>query len=214
MNPNVHSSYSQMWSIVAHPDSPFQFVILDCPSDDTLPDYIPILRQYNVTHLLRLTEKSMYDPTPLIQELNIAVHDNFSFEDGSVPSEELIEQYRALLDSLTLSDPTHTESKTTIAIHCISGIGRAPVLVAISLIDAGIDSLDAVEYVRKQRRGAFNKKQLLWLTDQKVGFKKRKNKKALFGGLFKNDSSVSVGSRDSISSQKSGIFGKFNKSKK
>lgn len=50
-----------------------------------------------------------------------------------------------------------------IAIHCVAGLGRAPVLVAIALIEYGMESLQAVEFIRQQRRGAINKKQLDYL---------------------------------------------------
>lgn len=46
-------------------------------------------------------------------------------------------------------------------IHCIHY--RAPVLVAIALIEFGMEPLDAVEYVRRKRRGAFNKPQISYL---------------------------------------------------
>jgi protein tyrosine phosphatase type 4A len=33
------------------------------------------------------------------------------------------------------------------------GLGRAPVLVAVALIEAGMSPLDAIEFVRRRRRG-------------------------------------------------------------
>ena len=48
---------------------------------------------------------------------------------------------------------------STIAIHCVAGLGRAPLLVAIALIECGVDYLTAVETIRKERRGAINKLQ-------------------------------------------------------
>lgn len=125
---------------------------------------------------------------------------------GSVPPEPIVKSYRNLLDSLLstaaetdepkrrdsgLSSNTSSTSKPVVALHCVSGIGRAPVLVAAALIDAGIDPLEAVELVRAKRRGALNKKQLAWLMDKKSGFKRRKRGKdgkgtisKMFGGMF------------------------------
>ena len=71
-------------------------------------------------------------------------------------------------------------------------------LAAVALIDSGIDPMEAVEIIRKHRRGALNKKQLAWLLDEKGGLSKIKaskssgggggdgegKKKGLFGGLF------------------------------
>jgi protein tyrosine phosphatase type 4A len=56
---------------------------------------------------------------------------------------------------------------TTIAVHCVAGLGRAPVLVAIALIELGMAPLDAIEYIREKRRGAFNKPQIMFLDSYK-----------------------------------------------
>lgn len=56
----------------------------------------------------------------------------------------------------------------SIAVHCVAGLGRAPVLVAIALIEAGMKYEDAVEMIRTQRRGALNQKQLKFLETYKA----------------------------------------------
>lgn len=55
----------------------------------------------------------------------------------------------------------------TVAVHCVAGLGRAPVLVAIALIELGMAPLDAIEYIREKRRGAFNKPQITFLDGYK-----------------------------------------------
>lgn len=40
---------------------------------------------------------------------------------------------------------------------------RAPVLVAIALIEAGMEPLESVEFIRAKRRGAINQNQLKFL---------------------------------------------------
>ncbi|KAI8802021.1 protein-tyrosine phosphatase-like protein, partial [Cladochytrium replicatum] len=139
---------------IEHPQCPTRFLILDCPSDETLPEYLPVLEDVNVTHIIRITENQMYNPQPLMDQ-GIAVHDTFFFEDGTVPSEATVDAFLSLLDSLA--------PQTTVAVHCISGIGRAPVLVTLALVDAGVDPMDAIEYVRARRRGALNNKQVAWI---------------------------------------------------
>jgi protein tyrosine phosphatase type 4A len=43
-------------------------------------------------------------------------------------------------------------SKKAIAVHCVAGLGRAPVLVCIALVEAGMDPYDAIAHIRKRRR--------------------------------------------------------------
>jgi protein tyrosine phosphatase type 4A len=103
----------------------------------------------------------------------------------------VVEKWHELVNRLVAMP---TPPPRGVATHCVSGIGRAPLFVAISLIDAGLDPLDAIEVVRKRRRGAFNKRQVDWLVDgyrprrgsPVVGKQgKKEESKGLFGGLFK-----------------------------
>eukprot|EP00591_Stephanopyxis_turris_P005004 CAMPEP_0195514824 /NCGR_PEP_ID=MMETSP0794_2-20130614/6096_1 /TAXON_ID=515487 /ORGANISM="Stephanopyxis turris, Strain CCMP 815" /LENGTH=225 /DNA_ID=CAMNT_0040643149 /DNA_START=619 /DNA_END=1296 /DNA_ORIENTATION=- len=60
--------------------------------------------------------------------------------------------------------PISNSNEKAIAVHCVAGLGRAPVLVAIALIEfEGFDPVNAVAFIRKHRRGAINEKQLNYL---------------------------------------------------
>ena len=61
-----------------------------------------------------------------------------------------------------------------IAVHCVAGLGRAPVLVAISLIEAGMEPDSAVQHVRNSRTNAFNRRQLNYLMDE---YRKRRGRR-------------------------------------
>lgn len=50
---------------------------------------------------------------------------------------------------------------------------RAPILVAISLVEQGMSALDAVAYIRERRRGAINNKQLKFIESYKPRSKKQ-----------------------------------------
>lgn len=51
---------------------------------------------------------------------------------------------------LTLTKETFkTHPEGCIAVHCVAGLGRAPVLVALALMEAGMKYEDAVELIRK-----------------------------------------------------------------
>ncbi|KAG0203539.1 Protein tyrosine phosphatase type IVA 1 [Mortierella sp. GBA30] len=142
------------------------FLILDCPSDQTLPAYIPIFEEHNVTDLVRICEGSPYNVQPLT-DIEIKVHDDMKFEDGTAPSKDIVARWLELNDEVFFKSPARDRC---IAVHCVSGIGRAPVMVAISLIEGGMDPLDAIAYIRKARRGALNRVQIAFLD----GYKKRK----------------------------------------
>lgn len=70
-------------------------------------------------------------------------------------------------------------SAPTIAVHCIAGLGRAPILVAIALIEYGMDALDSVYFIRQKRRGAINQKQLQFL-ESYYSKRKKPHSKACF----------------------------------
>ncbi|TEA34080.1 hypothetical protein DBR06_SOUSAS2310198, partial [Sousa chinensis] len=50
-----------------------------------------------------------------------------------------------------------------IAVHCVAGLSKASVLVALALIECGMKYKDAVQFIRQKRRGTFNSKKLLYL---------------------------------------------------
>jgi hypothetical protein len=66
------------------------------------------------------------------------------------------------------------------------GGSSAPVLVAIGLIEQGMTPLDAVEFVRKKRRGALNAKQITFLDTYK---RQRTKKSTFFTRLFSSSRS-------------------------
>lgn len=60
-----------------------------------------------------------------------------------------------------------TDDKPCIALHCVAGLGRAPLLVAIALVEYGQDPGQAVTFIRERRRGAINALQLQYLSSYK-----------------------------------------------
>jgi hypothetical protein len=89
------------------------------------------------------------------------VHD-WPFEDGGLPPDTHVRRWLKLVESRFgtgrfrgSSDTSGSDDdKPTIAIHCVAGLGRAPLLVAIALIEFGnMAALDAIDYIRRQRRG-------------------------------------------------------------
>ncbi len=71
------------------------------------------------------------------------------YPDGQSPPQDIINRWLELV-SQTFDRRSKDESPC-IAIHCVAGLGRAPVLVAIALIEYGFDAISAVSYIRERR---------------------------------------------------------------
>jgi protein tyrosine phosphatase type IVA len=132
-----------------------RFLITYRPTDATMDKFIEELKRHNVKDVVRVCDPS-YKVSKLTDE-GITVVD-LPFDDGTPPPEEVVTEWFNLLRKRFTDD-----SNCCIAVHCIAGLGRAPVLVALALIELGMKYEDAVELIREKRRGAINAKQLAYL---------------------------------------------------
>lgn len=106
---------------------------------------------------------------------------DLSFPDGSAPPDDIINSWLEICNRrFKKKEPAKDESGNelsimyddpAIAVHCVAGLGRAPVLVAIALMEEGLEPLEAVNIIRGKRRGAINRKQLKYLEND---YKRRK----------------------------------------
>eukprot|EP00124_Ichthyophonus_hoferi_P002895 Ihof_evm9s220 gene=Ihof_evmTU9s220 len=98
------------------------------------------------------------------KESNLAYYlADWRFEDGDIASSDIIDDW---LDLCTQVYPKNKSSDTNsrmIAIHCAAGLGRAPFLVALALIQNGMDNYECVKYIREVRKGAINGRQLNYI---------------------------------------------------
>ncbi|XP_046672124.1 PRL-1 phosphatase isoform X2 [Homalodisca vitripennis] len=138
-----------------------KFLITDRPTDQTIQHYIQIgpwlqeLKKHKVRDVVRVCE-----PTYKVDELStegISVTD-LAYDDGTSPPSEVVDEWFELLKKRFKEEP-----EACVAVHCVAGLGRAPVLVALALIELGMRYEDAVELIRQKRRGAINAKQLQFL---------------------------------------------------
>ncbi|DAZ97717.1 TPA: hypothetical protein N0F65_009616 [Lagenidium giganteum] len=136
------------------------FVIMDAPNDANLHLYLKELKKHNVTDLVRACEVT-YDRAA-VESAGIHVHE-LEFPDGEPPDSEILDKWLALVTECFKDNSMDSKHNRSIAVHCVAGLGRAPVLVAIALIEYGLDPINAVEHIRKFRRGAINLRQLKYL---------------------------------------------------
>lgn len=136
------------------------FVIMDAPNDSNLHIYLKELKKNNVTDIVRACEVTY--SREAVEAAGIHVHE-LEFPDGESPDPEILDQWLNLVEHCFKDNVSNSNSNRSIAVHCVAGLGRAPVLVAIALIEYGLDPINAVEHIRKFRRGAINLRQLKYL---------------------------------------------------
>jgi len=136
-----------------------RFLITEQPQDLNMDNYIKILTEHKVTHLVCATDPTYKTDDLLKSGISVS---QLAFPDGSAPTQDIVEKWLALVLKEFQDDPN-----TCIGVHCVTGLGRAPVLVAVALIELGMKYEDAIEVIRKKRRGAINSKQLDFLAKYK-----------------------------------------------
>ena len=146
-----------------------QFLIMDAPRQSNLHLYIKEMSKYGVTDVVRVCE-----PTYMandLQSAGVSLHE-MPYDDGHSPPREILDNWLRLVEQIFfLSPPSNT--KHAVAVHCVAGLGRAPVLVAIALVEfANMDPVEAVMFIRKNRRGAINQQQLNWLEQYRRSYKR------------------------------------------
>jgi len=144
-----------------------KFLIMDAPTDSNLPKYIEILKKTKVKHVVR-TCSPTYRTEPLEKE-GITVTE-LPFVDGEAPPQSVVDKWLEILQKQFSED-----KEAVVAVHCVAGLGRAPVLVAVALIEGGMDAMNAINLVRKKRKGAINTKQIKFLE----GYKPKNRDKCL-----------------------------------
>ncbi|EAN83950.1 putative protein tyrosine phosphatase-like protein [Trypanosoma cruzi] len=134
----------------------FRFLIFDAPSPSSVTAYVKLMQKYNVRHIVRACGQTY--SAEAFEKQGMVVH-GWSFDDGAPPTQTVIDNWLNLLEQEKNKSPPET-----IAVHCVAGLGRAPILVALALVEyGGMPPLDAVGYVRGRRKGAINQVQLNWL---------------------------------------------------
>ncbi|GFE54331.1 tyrosine phosphatase [Babesia ovis] len=138
-----------------------RILILDAPNNSNVKLYLHEMVDFGVTCLVRTCETN-YDDAPILNE-NIAIKE-LIFNDGEPPSDEIVAEWLQLIKEVVANNGS-------VAVHCVAGLGRAPVLACIALVEYGMHPLDAICFVRERRKGAINRKQLEFLKS----YKKRNN---------------------------------------
>jgi protein tyrosine phosphatase type 4A len=160
--PTTSSSISSISSPTVVEHGHVRFLITDQPNEKTLPAYSTMLKTNKVAKLVRACDPTY--PIATLHDKGIQVYD-LNFDDGSPPPPEILKRWLDLVESwfIDRKSPEYLADEQRAGVHCVAGLGRGPVLVAIALIEDGMEPLEAVQFVRKQRKGALNTTQLHWV---------------------------------------------------
>jgi len=135
----------------------WKFLIFDAPTDANLHSYLAEFKKNNILYLVRACDPSY--STDLLEREGISVYD-MPFPDGGTPPDKVAEEWLALCKTVFTKN---RDKEAAIGVHCVAGLGRAPVLVALALIQLGLHYEEAINLIREKRRGAINAKQLKYL---------------------------------------------------
>ncbi|KAG0011500.1 Protein tyrosine phosphatase type IVA 1 [Podila clonocystis] len=168
--PRIHGSEPRLLNRPALIDyKHLRFLVSDAPSDSNLPLYVAEFERHAVKDVVRVCDPTY--GTGLLNQRGIQVYD-WPFNDGEAPPAHITNDWLRLVGLRFGTDPEQIP-KGAIAIHCVAGLGRAPLLVAIALIEAGMAPEESVDYVRTKRRGALNSKQMKYVREYRRKSRKR-----------------------------------------
>lgn len=122
------------------PGSPYSLHIADVPFLMLLC-LEQELKKHGVTAVVRVC-----DPSYKVDELKNEGIDVFDlpYNDGAPPPNEIVDEWFKILKR-----QFHENPDACVAVHCIAGLGRAPSLVALALVELGLKYEEAVELIRE-----------------------------------------------------------------
>lgn len=100
-------------------------------------------------HVIRLCHEETYKGSAF-DGTGIQLH-AWPFPDGDPPPAHIIDEWLRLVDTTMTPNKTPDAKRSAIALHCVAGLGRSPVMAAIALIENGLAWQDAVDLIRSKR---------------------------------------------------------------
>ncbi len=168
------------------------FLIMAAPDPTSVKYSIDLLKQHKVTKLVRLCQCNYNNNEFSTAGIDI---EDLPFSDGKNPPSDVLKRWIELVNTFNFEpsiiphishqstqgslqeknvDPTSPKEEFRIAIHCLAGLGRAPMMVALALINAGAQAGEAIKIIRKARPGALNMHQASYI----LSYSKRNHSKS------------------------------------
>ena len=134
------------------------FVIFDTPTNHNIDLYIREFKKLNITHVVRLCEAT-YDKQKILSA-GMELTELLFSEESLPPPRNVLSTWRRIINNVS-------EGGGNVGVHCMSGLSRAPLLVAIYLIDNGMEASEAINLIQSKRNGAITSTQRNWLLNYK-----------------------------------------------
>ncbi|CAD5112214.1 DgyrCDS1447 [Dimorphilus gyrociliatus] len=141
--------------------------------------YFPYFRKHKVTTIIRLNKK-IYDARQF-KDAGFDHHDLF-FVDGSTPSDEILQKFLDIVESIPDS----------IAVHCKAGLGRTGSLIGAYIMKHyKLTAAETIAWIRVCRPGSIIGPQQHWLEEKQAwlwmqgDILRARNQKSLQPGVYK-----------------------------
>ena len=140
-----------------------KFLISASPSIYNIKEYINLLKLNKILHVIRVCEEKTY-PKYIIEKNGFIFYE-YKIKDGNSTTIEEEEIWINLFSILK------EKGIKNYAIHCKSGLGRAPLFLALILLKEGIKPYEVINFIRNNRRGALNSNQVKYILEKKKIYK-------------------------------------------
>lgn len=148
------------FSIICFKD--LKFLISNSPSN-YIDEYINLLKLNKILHVIRVCEEKTY-PKYILEKNGFFFYE-YRIKDGNTTTLEEEENWINLFSNL------RKKGIKNYAIHCKSGLGRAPFFLALILLKEGIEPYEVINFIRNNRKGSLNSNQVKYILKKKNIYK-------------------------------------------
>merc|ERR1712232_328949 len=144
----------------------YHFLICAAPGETEVKKFIKDLKKNNVQLLVRCCGLTYNEDE--LKPCGIEV-EKFKFPEGDLPNDNIVGNFLTVVDKFFDSPDAEKSDQPdrVIGVHCVTGLSRAPLLVAMALAHKGMDIQIAVKVIRKERKAAIDYTQETYIYEQK-----------------------------------------------
>ena len=155
---------------VVIPGQQISFIISSDPNLFGWDHYLKMLAHYSVYLIIEFST-SIYPADITTHFANHQIKVKWlPVQEGHFPTTDAIQNWFKIIENV--GNQRITGQKQGIALHCNSGLGRAPLMVCLALIHEGQTASSSIDIIRKHVPHALNQIQVRFLYDFEMEIKK------------------------------------------